>query len=53
MRDDPAHAAIAEATVRTLIAENPWATIVSPTPNGLVASDEHAGHPTARHAPAV
>jgi transcriptional regulator len=38
MRHSPHHAVTDEDVVRTLIAENPWATIVSPGPEGLVAS---------------
>jgi transcriptional regulator len=38
MRHNPKHAATDEQIVRTLIVENPWATIVSHTDHGLVAS---------------
>jgi transcriptional regulator len=38
MRHSPHHAVSDEEVVRTLIAENPWATIVSQTDEGLVAS---------------
>lgn len=38
MLDKPIHAVTDEALVRALIAENPWATIVSGTDEGLVAS---------------
>lgn len=38
MRHNPAHAVTDENTVRALIAANPWATIVSGTGEGLVAS---------------
>ena len=38
MRDNPQYASDDEQLVRGLIAENPWATIVSATPPGLVAS---------------
>ncbi len=38
MRHNPKHAVTDEQVVRTLIAENPWATIVSTTSDGIVAS---------------
>ena len=38
MRHNPKHAVTDEAVVRTLIAENPWATIVSLNAGELVAS---------------
>jgi transcriptional regulator len=38
MRDNPLYASDDDQLVRQLIAENPWATIVSATPAGLVAS---------------
>ncbi len=38
MRHNPKHAVTDEAVVRTLIAENPWATIVSEHDGELVAS---------------
>jgi transcriptional regulator len=38
MRHNPKHAETDEAVVRTLIAENPWATIVSQHDSELVAS---------------
>lgn len=38
MRHNPQHAVTDEAVVRRLIDENPWATIVSRGPEGLVAS---------------
>jgi transcriptional regulator len=38
MRHNPKHAVTEEQIVRTLIVENPWATIVSHTEHGLVAS---------------
>ena len=38
MRHNPKHAVTDEAVVRTLIAENPWATIVSQREGELVAS---------------
>ena len=41
MRHNPKHAVTDEAVVRRLIAENPWATIVS----------EHAGELVASHYP--
>jgi transcriptional regulator len=48
MRHNPQHAETDERVVRALIADNPWATIVSHTDEGLVAShypvllDEHS-----------
>jgi transcriptional regulator len=39
MRYTPAHSVIDEQVVRTLIAENPWATLISSTPEGMVASN--------------
>ena len=39
MRHNPKHAVTDEAVVRRLIAENPWATIVSEHAGELVASD--------------
>jgi transcriptional regulator len=38
MRHNPKHAVTDETVVRRLIEENPWATIVSPGDDGLVAS---------------
>ena len=38
MRHNPKHAVTDEAVVRRLIAENPWATIVSEHEGELVAS---------------
>jgi transcriptional regulator len=38
VRHNPWHAETDPAVVRRLIAENPWATIVSLTPDGIVAS---------------
>jgi transcriptional regulator len=38
VRHTPKHAVSEPAVVRALIAENPWATIVSHTPTGMVAS---------------
>jgi transcriptional regulator len=38
MRHKPIHDVTDEAVVRTLIEENPWATLVSSTPEGIVAS---------------
>jgi transcriptional regulator len=38
MRDNPSHQLTDRATVRALIQDNPWATLVSHTSNGLVAS---------------
>ena len=38
MRDNPLYASDDDQLVRKLIGENPWATIVSATPTGLVAS---------------
>ena len=38
MRHNPHHAVTDQAVVRRLIAENPWATIVSSTTGELVAS---------------
>lgn len=38
MRHNPKHAVDDERVVRTLIAENPWATIVSHNDSGFVAS---------------
>ena len=38
MRDNPLYASDDDQLVRELTAENPWATIVSATPAGLVAS---------------
>lgn len=38
MRHTPAYLLTDESEVKRLIRENPWATIVSSTPNGLVAS---------------
>jgi transcriptional regulator len=38
MRYNPAYAEARPEEVRRLIAENPWATLVSHTPDGLVAS---------------
>ena len=38
MRDNPLYASDDDQLVRELIAENPWATMVSATPAGLVAS---------------
>lgn len=38
MRHNPSHATEDPGVVRALIAENPWATIVSHGPDGLVAS---------------
>jgi transcriptional regulator len=47
VRENPKHTVTDPAVVRQLIAENPWATLVSHTPGGIVAShypvllDEH------------
>ncbi len=38
MRENPLYRTDDQQVVRALIAENPWATIVSATPTGLVAS---------------
>jgi len=38
MRPNPLHAVSDPQVVRRLIAENPWATLISSTPTGIVAS---------------